>query len=40
MIDPLTRWAAHGEKPDYAGLPGFAGLPYTRNRPSSRAPTP
>jgi hypothetical protein len=40
MIDPLIRWAAHGEKPDYAGLPDFAGLPDTRTRPSSRAPTP
>ena len=31
MIDPLTRWAAYGEKPDYAGLPSFAGLPYTED---------
>lgn len=31
MIDPLTRWAAHGEKPDYAGLLTFAGLPYTED---------
>jgi agmatinase len=31
MIDPLTRWAAYGEKPDYAGLPTFAGLPYTED---------
>jgi agmatinase len=30
-IDPLTRWAAHGEKPDYAGLLSFAGQPYTEN---------
>src|SRR3954464_1580612 len=29
MIDPLTRWAAYGEKPDYAGLMTYAGLPYT-----------
>jgi agmatinase len=31
MIDPLARWAAHGEKPDYAGLLTFAGLPYTED---------
>ena len=31
MIDPLVRWAAHGEKPDYAGLLSFAGLPYTED---------
>ena len=31
MIDPLTRWAAYGEKPDYAGLMSFAGLPYTED---------
>ena len=31
MIDPLTRWAAYGEKPDYAGLLTFAGLPYTED---------
>ncbi len=31
MIDPLTRWAKYGEKPDYAGLPTFAGLPYTED---------
>jgi agmatinase len=31
MIDPLTRWAAYGEKPDYAGLMTFAGLPYTED---------
>ena len=31
MIDPMTRWAAYGEKPDYAGLPSFAGLPYTED---------
>jgi agmatinase len=32
MIDPLARWAAYGEKPDYAGLLSFAGLPYTEDR--------
>ncbi|MCK9248693.1 MAG: agmatinase family protein [Solirubrobacteraceae bacterium] len=31
MIDPLGRWAAHGAKPDYAGLPSFAGQPYTED---------
>jgi agmatinase len=31
MIDPMRRWAAHGEKPDYAGLLTFAGLPYTED---------
>src|SRR3984893_7064976 len=28
MIDPLTRWAAHGEKPDFPGLLSFAGQGY------------
>jgi agmatinase len=31
MIDPLERWRAYGEKPDYAGLLTFAGLPYTED---------
>jgi agmatinase len=31
MIDPLERWAQYGEKPDYAGLLTFAGLPYTED---------
>jgi agmatinase len=31
MIDPLERWSAFGEKPDYAGLLTFAGLPYTQD---------
>ena len=31
MIDPMRRWAAYGEKPDYAGLLSFAGLPYTED---------
>lgn len=30
MLDPAARWK-HGEKPDYAGLPTFAGLPYTED---------
>jgi agmatinase len=31
MIDPLERWARHGEKPDYAGLLTFGGAPYTQD---------
>lgn len=31
MIDPLERWAQYGEKPDFAGLLSFAGLPYTED---------
>jgi agmatinase len=31
MIDPLSRWAQYGEKPDYAGLLSFAGVPYTED---------
>ena len=31
MIDPLERWARYGEKPDYAGLLTFGGLPYTHD---------
>jgi agmatinase len=31
MIDPLSRWAQYGEKPDYAGLLSFSGLPYTED---------
>jgi agmatinase len=31
VIDPLQRWREHGEKPDYAGLLTFAGLPYTED---------
>jgi agmatinase len=31
MIDPLTRWAGHGEKPDFTGLLSFAGQPYTED---------
>ena len=29
MIDPQKRWLQYGEKPDYAGLLTFAGVPYT-----------
>jgi agmatinase len=31
MIDPHTRWEKYGEKPDYAGLLTFSGLPYTED---------
>ncbi len=30
-IDPLDRWREHGEKPDYAGLLSFGGVPYTED---------
>jgi agmatinase len=31
VIDPLGRWREYGEKPDYAGLLTFGGLPYTED---------
>ena len=33
MIDPLERWRARGlpDKPDYAGLLTFGGMPYTQD---------
>jgi agmatinase len=31
MIDPLARWAAFGEKPDFTGLLSFAGQPYSED---------
>jgi len=31
VIDPLERWHELGEKPDYAGLLTFGGLPYTQD---------
>src|SRR4051794_5653415 len=31
MIDPLERWRDFGEKPDYAGLLTFSGMPYTQD---------
>lgn len=31
MIDPLERWRQYGEKPDYAGLLTFSGMPYTQD---------
>jgi agmatinase len=31
MVDPLERWARYGEKPDYAGLLTFGGVPFTQD---------
>jgi agmatinase len=31
VIDPLERWREFGEKPDYAGLLTFGGMPYTQD---------
>ena len=33
MLDPLERWKALGlpDKPDYAGLLTYAGMPYTQD---------
>jgi agmatinase len=31
LIDPLERWAQYGEKPDYAGLLTFGGIPFTQD---------
>jgi agmatinase len=31
MIDPLERWKQYGEKPDYAGLLTYSGMPYTQD---------
>jgi len=31
VIDPLERWREYGDKPDYAGLLTFGGLPYTQD---------
>src|SRR5215204_2923849 len=31
LIDPLERWAQYGEKPDYAGLLTFGGVPFTQD---------
>jgi agmatinase len=31
VIDPIERWRELGEKPDYAGLLTFAGMPYTED---------
>ncbi len=32
MLDPQRRWADVGEKPDYAGLLSFCGVPYTEDQ--------
>jgi agmatinase len=31
VIDPVARWQPHGDKPDYAGLLSFSGMPYTED---------
>ncbi|MFT4050578.1 MAG: agmatinase [Solirubrobacterales bacterium] len=31
MIDPLERWRQYGEKPDFAGLLTYGGVPYTQD---------
>jgi agmatinase len=31
VIDPLERWGDLGDKPDYAGLLTYGGLPYTQD---------
>jgi agmatinase len=31
VIDPLERWRPLGDKPDYAGLLTYGGLPYTQD---------
>lgn len=31
MLDPLNRWQQYGEKPDFAALATFLGLPYTED---------
>jgi agmatinase len=31
MLDPQVRWRQYGEKPDYAGLLTFGGVPYTED---------
>lgn len=31
MLDPMRRWSQYGEKPDYAGLLTFGGVPYTED---------
>jgi agmatinase len=38
VIDPLERWRARGlpDKPDYAGLLTFAGMPYTQDATALR----
>ena len=38
MLDPLERWKALGlpDKPDYAGLLTYAGMPFTRGPDRAR----
>jgi agmatinase len=31
VIDPLERWRAYGEKPDFAGPVSYGGAPYTQD---------
>jgi agmatinase len=31
VIDPLERWREYGEKPDFAGLLTYGGVPYTQD---------
>jgi agmatinase len=31
LIDPLGRWREYGEKPDFAGLLTYGGVPYTED---------
>ncbi|MBV9415535.1 MAG: hypothetical protein JO363_11210, partial [Solirubrobacterales bacterium] len=31
MLDPMQRWRAYGEKPDYAGPLTFGGVPCTQD---------
>jgi agmatinase len=31
MLDPAARWAQYGEKPDYAGVLSFSGVPITED---------
>jgi agmatinase len=31
VIDPLERWREYGEKPDFAGLLTYGGVPYTED---------
>jgi agmatinase len=31
MLDPMARWRAYGEKPDFAGLLTYGGAPYTED---------
>jgi agmatinase len=41
MVDPLERWRELGlpDKPDYAGLLTYAGMPYTQDPLSSPVST-